>query len=421
LNESKTSINTFNNSKVDFGLTNYYLKYDFAFPFEKQKFSINTGGKYNTLKVNNLGKYNINSASDAIFNSDIYSSIINFDYTENNLAFYVEARKKVKKFNFTAGLRFEDYHVDRIGKSTGEDETRVQYKNSNFFPNISALYELNDQMNVSASYSKKISQPNYNTIDPNNSNAVNQFNTSNGNLNLKPIFYDNYELKFSALQFIQLGTNLTIAKDDNRFVFEAKESELVSNQSFQSFNKINTFSVFASFPIPLDYFFKGKEEFQKRMNTIDKMNYIFFNVNYVKSTIKDYPFPFENKAIVNYNLQSQIILPWNITNTMSYFILPKGTWEIYQIEKPIQQFDISFNKDFMNKNLKIGLHCFDVFNANEVNALIVGKNLDTRFYQKPDTRTFRISLTYNFGNLKLEKESTDINTEKVKSGGGMLK
>jgi len=371
--------------------------------------------------VNNLGKYNINSASDAIFNSDIYSSIINFDYTENNLAFYVEARKKVKKFNFTAGLRFEDYHVDRIGKSTGEDETRVQYKNSNFFPNISALYELNDQMNVSASYSKKISQPNYNTIDPNNSNAVNQFNTSNGNLNLKPIFYDNYELKFSALQFIQLGTNLTIAKDDNRFVFEAKESELVSNQSFQSFNKINTFSVFASFPIPLDYFFKGKEEFQKRMNTIDKMNYIFLNVNYVKSTIEDYPFPFENKAIINYNLQSQIILPWNITNTMSYFILPKGTWEIYQIEKPIQQFDISFNKDFMNKNLKIGLHCFDVFNANEVNALIVGKNLDTRFYQKPDTRTFRISLTYNFGNLKLEKESTDINTEKVKSGGGMLK
>jgi len=421
LNESRTSVNTFNNSKVDFGLTNYYLKYDFAFPFEKQKFSINTGGKYNTLKVNNLGKYNINSATDAIFNSDIYSSIINFDYTENNLAFYVEARKKVKKFNFTAGLRFEDYQVDRIGKSTGKDDTRVQYNNSNFFPNISALYELNDQMNVSASYSKKISQPNYNTIDPNNSNAVNQFNTSNGNLNLKPIFYDNYELKFSALQFIQLGTNLTIAKDDNRFVFEAKESELVSNQSFQSFNKINTFSVFASFPIPLDYFFKGKEEFQKRMNTIDKMNYIFLNVNYVKSTIEDYPFPFENKAIINYNLQSQIILPWNITNTMSYFILPKGTWEIYQIEKPIQQFDISFNKDFMNKNLKIGLHCFDVFNANEVNALIVGKNLDTRFYQKPDTRTFRISLTYNFGNLKLEKESTDINTEKVKSGGGMLK
>jgi coenzyme F420-reducing hydrogenase beta subunit len=115
------------------------------------------------------------------------------------------------------------------------------------------------------------------------------------------------------------------------------------------------------------------------------------------------------------------MLPWEITNTMSYFILPKGTWEIYQIEKPIQQFDVSFNKDFMDKKLKIGLHCFDVFNANEVNALVSGLNLDTRFYQKQDTRTFRVSITYNFGNLKLEKENTTINTETVKQGGGMIK
>ena len=131
--------------------------------------------------------------------------------------------------------------------------------------------------------------------------------------------------------------------------------------------------------------------------------------------------PYGNKAITNYSAQSQIILPWNITNTMTYFILPKGTWEIYGIEKPIQQFDISFNRDFMNKKLKVGLHAFDVFNANEVNALISGDNLDTRFYQKRDSRNFRISLTYNFGNLKLEKENTKIDVEKVKTGGGMMK
>ncbi len=238
---------------------------------------------------------------------------------------------------------------------------------------------------------------------------------------MQPVFYDNFEVKLTALQFVQLGANYTIAKDDNRFIFSAKPGELVSNQTFQQFDKIKTFSAFASFPIPLDYFFKGKAEFQKRMNTIDKMNYIYLNINYVKSTIDGYSFPFDNKAILNYGAQAQIILPWQITNTLSYFILPKGTWEIYQIEKPIQQFDISFNKDFMNKKLKVGLHCFDVFNKNEVNALIVGENLDTRFYQKQDSRTFRVSLTYNFGNLKLEQENTNIDTEKVKQGGGIIK
>jgi len=376
------NIPSYNNGIIDFNLTNYYLKYDFAIPFNKLDFTINTGGKYNSIKVNNFGQYNINSSTNTIFDSNNYEESIDFNYNESNLAFYVEVRKKIKKFNFTVGLRLEDFDVKREASTIAD---KIEYRNTNLFPNISALYEISPQVNFSSSYSRKIAQPNYNTIDPNNSSNFNQYNTSTGNLALQPVFYDNFEVKLSALQFVQLGANYTIAKDDNRFIFSAKPGELVSNQTFQQFDKIKTFSAFASFPIPLDYFFKGKAEFQKRMNTIDKMNYIYLNINYVKSTIDGYSFPFDNKAILNYGAQAQIILPWQITNTLSYFILPKGTWEIYQIEKPIQQFDISFNKDFMNKKLKVGLHCFDVFNKNEVNALIVGENLDTRFYQKQDT------------------------------------
>ena len=412
------NIPSYNNGIIDFNLTNYYLKYDFVIPFNKLDFTINTGGKYNSIKVNNFGQYNINSSTNTIFDSNNYEESIDFNYNESNLAFYVEARKKIKKFNFTVGLRLEDFDVKREASTIAD---KIEYRNTNLFPNISALYEISPQVNFSSSYSRKIAQPNYNTIDPNNSSNFNQYNTSTGNLALQPVFYDNFEVKLTALQFVQLGANYTIAKDDNRFIFSAKPGELVSNQTFQQFDKIKTFSAFASFPIPLDYFFKDKAEFQKRMNTIDKMNYIYLNINYVKSTIDGYSFPFDNKAILNYGAQAQIILPWQITNTLSYFILPKGTWEIYQIEKPIQQFDISFNKDFMNKKLKVGLHCFDVFNKNEVNALIVGENLDTRFYQKQDSRTFRVSLTYNFGNLKLEQENTNIDTEKVKQGGGIIK
>lgn len=55
---------------------------------------------------------------------------------------------------------------------------------------------------------------------------------------------------------------------------------------------------------------------------------------------------------------------------------------------------------------------FDVFNTNEINALVSSTNIQTGFYQKNDSRTFRISLTYNFGNLKLDKENTEIQIEK---------
>ncbi|WP_348822667.1 TonB-dependent receptor domain-containing protein [Flavobacterium aestuarii] len=401
---------SFANSGLNFDLKNYYLKYDFAIPFQKLDFSINTGGKFNVLEVNDIGNYYTNTST----------STIDFDYSENNLAFYAEARKKIKKFNFTAGLRFEDYHVERITNTLSEP---IKFKNTNLFPNASAIYEVNDNVNISASYSKKINQPNYNNLDPNNGNAFDQYNTSQGNLFLDPTYLNNYEFKITAMQFIQLGMNYTASKDNNLFVFsaDADATEPVSNQTYQQFDHFNTFSAYANFPIPLDYIFKGKEEFKKRMGNIDEMNYIFVNFNYIKSDIKGYDFPYTNKAIFNYAFQSQIMLPWKIKNSMMYFYLPPGNWQIYKITKPIQQFDISFNRDFMDKNLKIGLHCFDVFNQNEVNALIAGENLNTSFRQKQDSRTFRISLTYNFGNLKMQNENTNIETEKVKTGGGMMK
>ncbi|HNP32005.1 MAG TPA: TonB-dependent receptor [Flavobacterium sp.] len=401
----------FYNGKVDFNLANYYLKYDFSIPFNKIDFTLNTGGKFNTIKVTDTGIYNLNSGTD---------SVTDFDYTENNLAFYVEAKKKIKKFNFTAGIRFEDYKVDRTANQNST-ETKVNFKNTNFFPSLSALYAFNDNLNLSASYSKKIQQADYNTLDPNNFANFDQYNTSNGNPFLKPTFFDNFELKLTAFQFVSVGGNYTIAKDKNFFIFDAKPGELVSSQTFQQFDKVKTTSLFVSFPIPLDYFFKSKEEFQKRMANMDKMNYIFFNFNYIKVATEGYDFSFKNKPIFNYSAEAQFILPWGIKNSMSYFILPKGTWEIYNITKPIQQFDITFSKEFLNKNLKIGLYCFDVFNSNEVNALVSSNNLQTQFYQKQDSRTFRLSLTYNFGNLALKKDNTEIQTEKVQTGGGLVK
>lgn len=410
-NALENNVGSYNNFSNDFGLLNYYLKYDFAIPFEKQKFSINTGGKFNTIKVNNTGTYNLNSP---------IANVIDFDYKETNLAFYAEARKKIKKFNFTAGLRYEDFNVNRIG-IVSNTRTDIDFKNKNLFPNFSALYEVNPSVNVSASYSRKISQPSYYVLDPNGSN-IDQYNSSSGNLLLNPSFFDNYEFKISAMDFIQLGTNYTVAKDHNLFILNADPGSLVSTQTFQQFDRFKTLSVFANFPIPLDYFFKGKEEFKNRMSNIDKMNYIFLNINYIRNLTDGYNFSFESKPVWNYAAQAQIMLPWDIKSSMTYFILPaNGVWEIYKITKPIQQFDISLNRDFLNKKLKIGIHAFDIFNQNEVNALVSSTNLQTNFYEKNDSRTFRISLTYKFGNLKLEKENTEIQTEKVQSGGGMMK
>ena len=407
---TEDNTNSYFRTKSNFDLLNYYLKYDFTIPFNKLDFSITTGGKLNHLDVNNIGNYNLNTP---------ITSIIDFDYQESNLAFYAEARKKTKKFNFTVGLRLEDFKIDRTG-IVEEIPNKVEFSNTNLFPNLSVLYQFSENINISSSYSRKIRQPNYNTLDPNGNN-FDQYNSSGGNLLLNPVFFDNYNFKITALDYVQVGTNYTVAKDQNFFVFSAAPNELVSTSTFRQFDKVKTFSAYANFPIPLDYFFKGKEVFMERMNDIDKMNYVYLSINYIKTTIDGYAFPFKQKPIWNYAAEAQILLPWDIKNSMTYFILPPGNWEIYDVTKPIQQFDISFQKEFLDKNLKIGIHALDLFNQNFINAKIASPNLNTNFYEKNDSRVFRISLSYNFGNLKLDKENTTIETEKVKSGGGFVK
>ncbi|MFY8188913.1 MAG: TonB-dependent receptor domain-containing protein [Flavobacterium sp.] len=400
---------SFNNFSSDFGLKNYYLKYDFEFPFEAYKFSISTGGKYNAIDVDNQGQYFLNNP---------LAQQIDFEYKERNLAFYAEARKNWGKFYLTTGIRYEDFNVDRVG-IVSEERSDISFNNKNVFPNASLMYKLNDQINFTSSYSRKIAQPSYDVLDPNNSN-IDQYNTATGNLLLNPSFFDNYEFKISAFDFVQLGANYTETKDRNLFIMSANPNELATSQTFQQFDKFKNLNFYANFPIPLDYFLKGKEEFQNRMSNIDKMNYIYLSVNYISNLTEGYDFSFQPKPVWNFASEAQINLPWNIKSNMTYFILPSGVWEIYKITKPIQQFDISFSRSFMDNKLKLGVHAFDLFNMNEINALISSTNLETNFYQKQDTRVFRISLSYRFGNLKLDSENTNIDTDRIQTGGGLV-
>ena len=117
---SITSTNSTNSGDIEFKLKNSYLKFDFEIPFKEYNFSLNAGSKYNTISVINNGDYSINATP----------SRIEFDYTENNLAFYTEARKKIKKWSFTAGLRFENFEVTRKANTLTDE---IKFTNNNFF------------------------------------------------------------------------------------------------------------------------------------------------------------------------------------------------------------------------------------------------------------------------------------------------
>lgn len=414
-------IDNINDGDLDFGLNTHYAKVDFEVPLKKWDTKLTTGTKFNIIDLTNNGTYNFSNSSSAT----------NFDYYEQIFALYGKLQKKIKKFSLTAGLRFEDFLSNRKtinninnNKSSIDTNFRNDGLGNKLFPEASILYELNNNINFTANYNRKVQQPSYWQLDPNNGQYFDQFNSSRGNYDLKAVFINNYEFRVSAFQMINFGVNYTNEKDPSQFLNEvisdASDNPIVNSTSTQ-FKKRESFGAYASFPIPLDLILKGKDEFKKRMSDFDKMNLIYISAFYGKTNIPKFELPFKNTGFYNINANSTIQLPWNVKMNLGYFFLPKGVYQVYKLDKPIQQFDISFQRDFLNKDLKIGFHVFDLFNQNEVNAVVASNSIRTNFYEKMDTRVFRISLSWNFGKIKMQDE-TQINAEKINTtGGGFMK
>ena len=93
-------------SANNLNLNHAYGKVDLELPYKTIK--LTAGAKFNISNAHNSGKYNFNALSSTIFNNPAYNQEIDFRYREQNIAGYVEARKKMGKLSATLGMRLED-------------------------------------------------------------------------------------------------------------------------------------------------------------------------------------------------------------------------------------------------------------------------------------------------------------------------
>ena len=395
---------------INLNLKNYYVKYDIELPFKN--FQLNTGGKFNQVLAGNVGKYNLNSSQASIFDTPVYNDQIDFKYHESNLAVYAELKKKIGKLNVTAGVRLEDLNFN---SSVLQKDTTVKGGFPYIYPTFNLLYQFTPDLTLSGRYSRKVSMPPYSQLDPNNNGYFDQYSSSVGNQYLQPNFYDNYSMTLSAFNYVSLGGNYSFTKNVSLMTLNTEPNSLVSTQTFTNYGNIRNYNVYAALPVPFDLITKGKDFFKQPM-VLDKMSFLYFYIAYNRQLIKDYVYPNGNSSpfwvfVVN----SQIVLPLQLRLNMQYFYLTKGTYQIYQVEHPIQYWLVDLTRKFLKDNLELTVEATeDVKQEISFNT----PNLKTNFTNKNDGLTFWFKLTYRFGKFK-SKEETQIDTEKkqVESNG----
>ncbi|WP_343639391.1 outer membrane beta-barrel protein [Chryseobacterium sp.] len=350
--------------------------------------------------------------------------LTNLEYQRQTASTYLEFQAKLKKFDFTLGSRAENYDISGVTRYFDKDAKLVEanlipFNKFKFFPNASLQYNMMNQVYIAANYNRKISLPSISALNPNNVTFSGPSTEVNGNPNLQPTIFDNYELKISAFDYAFIGYSVSSASNQVAQIIRKDGRKLFNEQVNISNMKIHNFNV--GLPVPFMIFSKPLSEIMKFNFNPDKINFMYLYAGYQKHEIDN----LNNKGFWIFNIMTQIILPKDIKLTANYsYLTPKAGYFYFTAEKPFNNsFDITLTKKFMNNRLTLSVFANDIFNGQvmQVRSNPPSGN-PVMIYSKYDTRNFGLSINYKIPTRnKLAKEDPNIlNQTKKEDTGGVM-
>lgn len=349
--------------------------------------------------------------------------LTNLDYQRQTASTYLEFQAKFKKFDITLGSRAENYDISGITRaidSTGVvvEKDLLPFNKFKLFPNASIQYNLMSQVSIAANYNKKISLPSISALNPNNTTFQGPNTQVNGNPNLQPTIFDNYEIKISAFDYAFIGYSVSSAQNQIAQIIKRDGKNLFNEQINISNMKIHNFNV--GLPIPFMLFSKSLSEVMKFNFNPDKINFMYVYAGYQKHEIDN----LNNKGFWIFNVSTQLILPKDIKLTANYsYLTPKAGYFYFTAEKPFNNnVDITLTKKFMNNRLTLSVFANDIFNGQVMQVRSNPPSGETATLRtKYDSRNFGLSINYKIPTRnKLAKEDPNILNQTKKEDNGSV-
>lgn len=340
------------------------------------------------------------------------------EYKENINALYAQYGFKVNKFSYLFGLRWEDTNI-QVNLLDNSDFNTKKY--NNLFPSAFISYEISDQSNLTASYSKRLTRPRGRFMNPalNYSSNINIFQ---GNPDLDPSLTDKYDVGYIK-RWDKVTFSTSAYFEDTKDVFSFVRTPNGDN--------VNGIPVILSRPINL-----GKEQkfgFEFTFNYTPfkwwKVN-SNFNLYNVKTTGENTYTDTNNNQVVQdldnqantwfARINSKVTLPYKIDWQLN------GTYNGEQKTaqgKNLDQFSMNtaFSKDILKDKATIAFNISDIFNSRIMRSYTYLQNDTTLESQKSYSemqfrkRQFNLSFTYRFNKAKGER---DKNAQPRNEGGG---
>jgi Outer membrane protein beta-barrel family/Carboxypeptidase regulatory-like domain len=351
----------------------FTTKLDYSFPIDST-FKMDVGAKTSISKIdNNL----IFSRAGEVSNKESND----FLYKENINAGYLNLSKKLKKFEFSGGLRVEQTIVSGTSMAT-----KVLDRNyTQLFPSASALFKFNQHIGLQASYSKRVDRPSFQQQNP-FSYFIDSLTYTRGNPNLKP-------------QILNTG-QLAVVYDGQPFVsVEYNKTDDVIIENAPILEGTKTYTTAANLAANENWTFQVNAplNFAKWINGYvgNQAIYNSYNADYLGEKYK------ASRWHWLAYMGATITLPQAIKLEVNGWYMTKFLEEFLTINK-MGGLSLGASKTFLDKRARISINYNDVLYSQKTDAMIGFGDVNVHFRQRNDTRNARISFSYQFGNTKVK-------------------
>ena len=364
----------------------YSAKIDYVHPF-KSGLKMESGIKTSFVNTDNVADYfNIINAATVVDNDKTNR----FKYKENINAAYLNFTKEFKKWSLQTGLRLENtnYKGNQFGNPVKPDSA-FNKSYTGLFPTMFAGYKLNNKNQFGFSYGRRISRPDYESLNP-FIFFIDKYTYEAGNPFLKPMYANVFELSHTYNKFLTSNLNYTHSKDMfNEYFEQSGYATIVKQNNYGSIDDIS-FSLNAEL---------------KPTKWWTMMPYAEFNYNKVNSQLYGFVLNTSGTGFSS-NLNNQFTFKKGWSAELSGFYrstMKRGQFEIGSMK----QISTGISKQILKKKGSLKLNVADIFNSGKQKGLVNIQNTVAAFTQTRDSRNVGITFNYRFGKpLKIQQRKS---------------
>jgi outer membrane receptor protein involved in Fe transport len=382
-NDYLTRVNTSENSTSN----DYRMKLDYTLPLKE-------GGKFEAglqsrLETENESFYfeNYDTITGVFVNNPMFTSAM--DFKEAIHSAYSTYSGKLIGISYMLGLRGE--YNKRTIKHLAEVNHTYTLDIFDLFPSVHFSYDLKNENQLMASYSKRVNRPNGRDLDP-FPNYMNQYTIRIGNPDLKPEYTDSYEFSYMkkfGTSFISLETFYRTTNDLMTRIQQMKDDGII----YMTMDNLNR-----------DYSMGGE-----LMGNFNFTKWLLVNASF---SLYDYKIKGEilgqsiDRESTNYSGRMNTTVKFSPDSRMQLTAFYRGPSVSAQGDQKGMMFtNLSYRQEFLKKKLSATLSVRDLFGTGKFEGTSYGDGFKSSFKFQREPRVFMLTLSYKINNYKMDRQA----------------